>query len=153
MQETFGDLLVTSNLEKNEKSLPSPQQLKRKIILKHKKLPDGEDESSFLIPSPIMSGASNLDTDLRSTVKNGIMYLEDPVDKEWNAHFFVLTPDKLYYTDVYHSEEVLEIWVVMTTSKAISECRVVLLKSIIIITLIHKKKLGYILNFMIVYVA
>lgn len=43
--------------------------------------------------------------DLRNTVKNGILYLEDPVDKEWNPHFFVLTQNKLFYTDSYHGAE------------------------------------------------
>lgn len=39
--------------------------------------------------------------DLRSSVRNGIMYLEDPVDKEWNPHFFVLSQSKLFYTESY----------------------------------------------------
>lgn len=38
-------MLVTQYLDKNETQLPSPEQLKRRIILKHKKLPDGADES------------------------------------------------------------------------------------------------------------
>lgn len=43
--------------------------------------------------------------DLRNTVKNGILYLEDPVDKEWNPHFFVLTQNKLFYTDSFQNEQ------------------------------------------------
>lgn len=43
--------------------------------------------------------------DLRNTVKNGILYLEDPVDKEWNPHFFVLTQHKLFYTDSFQNEQ------------------------------------------------
>lgn len=43
--------------------------------------------------------------DLRTTVKNGVLYLEDPVDKEWNPHFFVLTQNKLFYTDSFHGDE------------------------------------------------
>jgi phosphatidylinositol phospholipase C gamma-1 len=46
--------------------------------------------------------------DLRNTIRNGIMYLEDPVDKEWNPHFFVLTQHKLFYTDSFHSEQETE---------------------------------------------
>lgn len=42
--------------------------------------------------------------DLRNTVKNGVLYLEDPVDKEWNPHFFVLTHNKLFYTDSFHGD-------------------------------------------------
>lgn len=44
------------------------------------------------------------DMDLRNTVKNGVLYLEDPVDKEWNPHFFVLTQNKLFYTDSFHGD-------------------------------------------------
>jgi hypothetical protein len=43
--------------------------------------------------------------DLRNTMKNGILYLEDPVDKEWNPHFFVLTQHKLFYTDSFQNEQ------------------------------------------------
>ena len=46
--------------------------------------------------------------DLRNTIKNGIMYLEDPVDKEWNPHFFVLTQHKLFYTDSFQNEQEAE---------------------------------------------
>lgn len=41
-----------------------------------------------------------LDTDLRNTKKNGVLYLEDPLEKEWRPHFFVLSGNKLYYTDL-----------------------------------------------------
>ena len=32
-------------------------------------------------------------------MKNGIMYLEDPVDNEWLPHFFVLNKSRLHYTE------------------------------------------------------
>ncbi|XP_044272158.1 1-phosphatidylinositol 4,5-bisphosphate phosphodiesterase gamma-1 isoform X2 [Tribolium madens] len=100
MQEVFGESLLTHPVEKNEKQLPSPYQLRRKIILKHKKLPEGQDESSsFLIRN------EGSEMDLRSSFRNGIMYLEDPVDKEWNPHFFVLTENKLFYTDSYKPDQ------------------------------------------------
>lgn len=40
------------------------------------------------------------DTDLRNTKKNGVLYLEDSLEKEWRPHFFVLSGNKLYYTDL-----------------------------------------------------
>jgi phosphatidylinositol phospholipase C gamma-1 len=49
MQEVFGEMLVVHPVERNETQLPSPHQLRRRIILKHKKLPDGEDEASFFV--------------------------------------------------------------------------------------------------------
>ena len=51
MQEVFGDLLLTQPIDKNETKLPSPNQLKNKIILKHKKLPEGSEEDSICIQS------------------------------------------------------------------------------------------------------
>lgn len=97
MQKVFGDMLLVQSVDKNENTLPSPYALRRKILLKHKKLPDGVDESSFVI----RSDESRQEMDLRNTIKNGILYLEDSVDNEWNPHFFVLTQQKLYYTDTF----------------------------------------------------
>lgn len=51
MQEVFGDLLLTQPIDKSETKLPSPHQLKNKIILKHKKLPEGTEEDSICIQS------------------------------------------------------------------------------------------------------
>lgn len=102
MMEVFGDMLLIHPVEKNETKLPSPYQLRRKIILKHKKLPEGQDECSVLIQN------DDREMDLRNTVKNGIMFLEDPVDKEWNPHFFVLTKTKLCYTDSHRTVQEIE---------------------------------------------
>ncbi|XP_058803649.1 1-phosphatidylinositol 4,5-bisphosphate phosphodiesterase gamma-1 [Phymastichus coffea] len=97
MQDVFGDMLLVQPIDKNESCLPSPYSLRRKILLKHKKLPDGVDESAFII----RNDDCRQEMDLRNTIKNGILYLEDPVDREWNQHFFVLTQQKLYYTDTF----------------------------------------------------
>lgn len=104
MQEVFGDTLLAQPADKNEAALPSPYALRRKILLKHKKLPDGVDESSFVV----RSDDSKQEMDLRNTVKNGILYLEDPVDREWNPHFFVLTEQKLFYTDTFSRAQEME---------------------------------------------
>ncbi|XP_077301392.1 small wing phospholipase C gamma 1 [Arctopsyche grandis] len=96
LQEVFGDMLLMQPFEKNENCLPSPAQLKRRIILKHKKLPDGADESSFALRAE-----EGRDLDLRTSIKNGVLFLEDPVDKEWNPHLIVLTENKLFYIDNY----------------------------------------------------
>ena len=97
MQEVFGEMLLIQPVDKNETCLPSPFALRKKILLKHKKLPDGVDESSFII----RNDDSRQEMDLRNTIKNGILYLEDPVDREWNPHFFILTQHKLFYTDTF----------------------------------------------------
>ncbi|CAB0003270.1 unnamed protein product [Nesidiocoris tenuis] len=100
MQEVFGELLLTHPVEKNETSLPSPHQLRRKILLKHKKLPEGADDGSILFRTD-----DARDMDLRNTIKNGVLYLEDPVDKEWNPHFFVLTQHRLFYTGTFQGNQ------------------------------------------------
>lgn len=37
-------MLLTSPIDRTECQMPSPEKLKRKIIIKHKKLPDGHEE-------------------------------------------------------------------------------------------------------------
>ena len=66
-------MLISAPLDKNETALPSPDQLKRKILLKHKKLPDGADE---ILQKFEPSGAKQ-DFDIASSVKNGILYVRD----------------------------------------------------------------------------
>ena len=44
------------------------------------------------------------DMDLSNSEKNGILYMEDQLEREWVPHFFVLTDSKMYYTEV-HPEE------------------------------------------------
>ncbi|KAJ6646988.1 1-phosphatidylinositol 4,5-bisphosphate phosphodiesterase gamma-1 [Pseudolycoriella hygida] len=88
MIEVFGDMLLTNRVDKNETQLPSPHQLRRKIILKHKKLPEVEDGTT----------SKNDESDnIRSMMKEGKLYLQDPVDKSWNLYLFVLTQHKIMY--------------------------------------------------------
>ncbi len=95
-QEVFGDSLISAPLDKNENSLPTPEQLKKKIILKHKKLPDGNADE-------ILNNAANdlnrQDFDIASSVKNGILYVRDNEYFEWKPHFFCLTETKMFYSE------------------------------------------------------
>merc|ERR1719232_77384 len=91
-QEVFGDMLISAPIDKNETKLPSPEQLKRKILLKHKKLPDGANEIMNL-------DMSKQDFDVSSSVKNGILYVRDNEYFEWKPHFFVLTESKMFYSE------------------------------------------------------
>ncbi|XP_066257802.1 1-phosphatidylinositol 4,5-bisphosphate phosphodiesterase gamma-1 [Euwallacea similis] len=97
LRDIFGDMLLVRPYDKDEAVLPSPYNLRRKIILKHKKLPEGQED----MPSVFMRMESTDNMDLRNAVKSGEMYLEDPVDKEWTPHFFVLNDNKLFYTSHY----------------------------------------------------
>ncbi|KAG1709767.1 1-phosphatidylinositol 4,5-bisphosphate phosphodiesterase gamma-1 [Nymphon striatum] len=90
----FGDMLLIQPFNKDETKLPSPWQLRRKIIIKHKKLPEGSDEGFVITCSE-----EGNDVDLSNSMKNGILYLEDPIDRRWNPHFFVLNANKLHYSE------------------------------------------------------
>ncbi|XP_013381403.1 1-phosphatidylinositol 4,5-bisphosphate phosphodiesterase gamma-1 [Lingula anatina] len=116
-KEVFGDQLLTEPIDKEATQLPSPEALKRKFILKcysmntsyalkkaqsrlnlHKKLPEGAlgDEWKF---AGNVAEDSMTEADLSSSVKNGMLWLEDPVDNEWYPHYFVLTATRLHYTE------------------------------------------------------
>ncbi|CAG7730788.1 unnamed protein product [Allacma fusca] len=92
--DTFGDSLVVNQLNKTETALPSPEQLRGRIILKHKKLPEGvSDDEQFVRVEDFSK-----EMDLSNTIKNGTMYIED--NSRWQPHFFVLTKAKLLYTEM-----------------------------------------------------
>jgi phosphatidylinositol phospholipase C gamma-1 len=69
-------MLLTQPIDKDEGRMPSPSQLKRKFIIKHKKLPEGSEVGFSRIQED-----NGPDIDISNAVKNGILYLEDPIDK------------------------------------------------------------------------
>ncbi|CAK8681794.1 unnamed protein product [Clavelina lepadiformis] len=94
--DIFQDMLVRQPVSSDDSVLPSPNQMRGKIIIKHKKLSDANRQSEVLTEINQIDTA----TDISNSVKNGMMYFEEPTFKEWNLHFFVLTYDnKLVYTD------------------------------------------------------
>ncbi|XP_023227625.1 1-phosphatidylinositol 4,5-bisphosphate phosphodiesterase gamma-1-like [Centruroides sculpturatus] len=99
--EVFGDMLLTQPIDKDEVKMPSPHQLKKKIIIKHKKLPEGTDENTVFSRNEEI----NIDQDVSNAIKNGFLYLEDPVDKDWKPHFFMLTQNKMYYTEEQQNQD------------------------------------------------
>ena len=126
-EEIFGSMLLTMPVEKNETVMPSPEALRKKILLKHKKLPEGatfvsvdesappanrlDDSSSKLIMNLFFKFFLFINTilivrdlDLSNSEKNGVLYLVDKIEREWVPHFFVLSDAKLFYTEV-HPEE------------------------------------------------
>lgn len=130
-EEVFGSMLLTLPVEKNEFSMPSPEALRRKIILKHKKLPEGAtfvslddslpnisrlDDSSSMSSILILKQSCQVtsllftvrDLDLSNSEKNGILYLEDKLEREWIPHFFVLSDAKMFYTEVHPEENEAE---------------------------------------------
>ncbi|XP_071403455.1 1-phosphatidylinositol 4,5-bisphosphate phosphodiesterase gamma-2 [Centroberyx affinis] len=89
-RDVFGDKLLTEPVEQMAEQLPSPTQLKGKIILKHKKL-------------SVEGGG--LSKDFRKGEKQGDLEIWDPVDQRWNKHYCVISDDKLYYAEEYEEED------------------------------------------------
>ncbi|KAH8418954.1 hypothetical protein KR222_009605 [Zaprionus bogoriensis] len=111
--EVFGDMLLTQPCDRNESHLPSPHQLRHKIILKHKKLPQFDENASGInLPAggvnngtiaPVshrssLGGATDDSENMQKILKKGLLYFKDPVDKSWNLYQFVLTQQELIYT-------------------------------------------------------
>uniref|UniRef100_A0A1B0API1 1-phosphatidylinositol 4,5-bisphosphate phosphodiesterase gamma n=1 Tax=Glossina palpalis gambiensis TaxID=67801 RepID=A0A1B0API1_9MUSC len=111
LTEVFGDMLLTQHCDRSETQLPSPHQLRRKVILKHKKIPEFEDNASITSNTATstvsigssgsrgsISGPSDDQDSVRNILKEGMMYFKDPVDKTWNIYHFVLTQQELIYS-------------------------------------------------------
>ncbi|PVD20908.1 hypothetical protein C0Q70_19071 [Pomacea canaliculata] len=87
MKDVFGDELLTEPVDQNESVMPSPEQLKRKIIIKDRKLrtdscaAEGEDGSSG-----------------RQAGKNASLLLKNPQTGTWEQHTFGLTDTTLFFT-------------------------------------------------------
>uniref|UniRef100_A0AC34QNU8 SH2 domain-containing protein n=1 Tax=Panagrolaimus sp. JU765 TaxID=591449 RepID=A0AC34QNU8_9BILA len=79
-------------ISKDETHLPSPAALRKKIILKHKKLPN---ENEILT----VQRSDDDDPDILSKdcVKRGVLSLRNNTDYEWTKHVFVLFADRLCY--------------------------------------------------------
>uniref|UniRef100_A0A669E8K1 1-phosphatidylinositol 4,5-bisphosphate phosphodiesterase gamma n=1 Tax=Oreochromis niloticus TaxID=8128 RepID=A0A669E8K1_ORENI len=92
-KKVFGDMLLTKAVDIAADGLPSPNQLKRKILIKHKKLAEGSAYEEVSTTTPYS------ENDISNSIKNGILYLEDPINHEWYPHFFVLTSNKIYYSE------------------------------------------------------
>ncbi|XP_066090240.1 1-phosphatidylinositol 4,5-bisphosphate phosphodiesterase gamma-1 isoform X1 [Saccopteryx bilineata] len=92
-KKVLGDTLLTKPVDIAADGLPSPNQLKRKILIKHKKLAEGSAYEE--VPTSVMYS----ENDISNSIKNGILYLEDPVNHEWYPHYFVLTSSKIYYSE------------------------------------------------------
>ncbi|XP_006881592.1 PREDICTED: 1-phosphatidylinositol 4,5-bisphosphate phosphodiesterase gamma-1 isoform X1 [Elephantulus edwardii] len=98
-KKVLGDTLLTKPVDISADGLPSPNQLKGKILIKHKKLAEGSAYEE--VPTSVMYS----ENDISNSIKNGILYLEDPVNHEWYPHYFVLTSSKIYYSEETTSDQ------------------------------------------------
>uniref|UniRef100_A0A671L5N5 Phosphoinositide phospholipase C n=1 Tax=Sinocyclocheilus anshuiensis TaxID=1608454 RepID=A0A671L5N5_9TELE len=89
-KDVFQDKLLTELLEPEAEQLPSPTQLKGKIIIKHKKLNIDETFSK---------------KDLRKGDKQGELSIWDPIDERWYKHYCVIGNKTLYYAEENELEE------------------------------------------------
>ncbi|XP_044068855.1 1-phosphatidylinositol 4,5-bisphosphate phosphodiesterase gamma-1 isoform X3 [Siniperca chuatsi] len=98
-KKVFGEMLLTKAVDIAADGLPSPTLLKRKILIKHKKLAEGSAYEEVSTSTPYS------ENDISNSIKNGILYLEDPINHEWYPHFFVLTSTKIYYSEETSSNQ------------------------------------------------
>lgn len=96
-KDVFGDMLLTQVIDKNAEFLPSPEQLKHKILIKNRKLKEGGEDDGVV--------SSNNNDDLSQSTKNGYLLLEDPYDGERTQYYFVLTATTLHYGETTTTEE------------------------------------------------
>lgn len=95
-KEILGEYLLTDPVDKAATSLPSPNEMKRKIILKHKKLTLGSYEENFIASTSEIDQIGK-NQDISNTVKNGYMYLRDHGSQLWTLRYFFLTDMFLTY--------------------------------------------------------
>eukprot|EP00123_Amoebidium_parasiticum_P018148 comp24118_c0_seq1/m.43686 comp24118_c0_seq1/g.43686 ORF comp24118_c0_seq1/g.43686 comp24118_c0_seq1/m.43686 type:complete len:1454 (-) comp24118_c0_seq1:942-5303(-) len=98
MKHYFKDMLLDMMLEPNPYRLPSPEQLKRKIILKDKKNPEKKDEHEARASvvsvggQSLMSFAGALDEDVTDSL-NGNLFMQTP--DGFGSYYTVLKKDVL----------------------------------------------------------
>jgi phosphatidylinositol phospholipase C gamma-1 len=111
-KEVFGDMLLVQPIDTSAQSLPSPNQLKGRVIIKHKKLTLDESGAEIVQFTPVpkeeeTQDAESLLQDLSNSVKNGLLFMQDPISKQWQKHFFVLVKSgKLMFTEQQEREEI-----------------------------------------------
>uniref|UniRef100_A0A7N8XLA5 1-phosphatidylinositol 4,5-bisphosphate phosphodiesterase gamma n=1 Tax=Mastacembelus armatus TaxID=205130 RepID=A0A7N8XLA5_9TELE len=80
-KDVFGNKLLTEPVEQMAEQLPSPTQLKGRIILK------------------VLRVCVCVRVYLRKGQKQGDLEIWDPVDERWYEHYCVICDDKLYYAE------------------------------------------------------
>ncbi|XP_075045258.1 1-phosphatidylinositol 4,5-bisphosphate phosphodiesterase gamma-2 isoform X2 [Mixophyes fleayi] len=86
-KEVLGDLLLTKPTEASADQLPSPTQLKEKIIIKHKKLGIKGDY------------ITNAEDHKEETKLQGELFMWDPIDQKWSVRYCAIAGNKLSYGD------------------------------------------------------
>ena len=96
----LGDCLVTAPLGGSKEGVyPSPNQLKGRFIVKHKKLSVGNEDVE-------RSQDSSQDIDISASVMNGYLDVLNPYDKIWEPAYFVLNGTHLSYGSADVDDEI-----------------------------------------------
>ncbi|EHB03280.1 1-phosphatidylinositol-4,5-bisphosphate phosphodiesterase gamma-2 [Heterocephalus glaber] len=86
-KEVLGELLLTKPTEASADQLPSPSQLREKIIIKHKKLgPRGDVDV-------------NVEDKKDEHKQQGELYMWDSIDQKWTRHYCAIADAKLSFSD------------------------------------------------------
>ncbi|KAK2085521.1 1-phosphatidylinositol 4,5-bisphosphate phosphodiesterase gamma-2 [Saguinus oedipus] len=86
-KDVFGDLLLMKPTEASADQLPSPSQLREKIIIKHKKLgPRGDVDV-------------NVEDKKDEHKQQGELYMWDSIDQKWTRHYCAIADAKLSFSD------------------------------------------------------
>ncbi|XP_069822255.1 1-phosphatidylinositol 4,5-bisphosphate phosphodiesterase gamma-2 isoform X1 [Dendropsophus ebraccatus] len=84
-KEVFGEMLLTKPIEASADQLPSPTQLKEKIIIKHKKL------------GPRGDFVTKADDHKEEIKLQGELFMWDAIDQIWSVRYCAIAGDKLSY--------------------------------------------------------
>ena len=117
-EDYLGEYLLKSPISQTAHVLPSPEQLRRKIIIKHKKLPDiVNDEIDTQRNSEIHRSLSSTSEDSgyicgsedRETIVDTYqMSMEDPIKQHWRNCCFVLRPSRLEWEEEQEDDQMQE---------------------------------------------
>ncbi|CAF1155473.1 unnamed protein product [Adineta ricciae] len=97
--EIFGDSLIQAPLSPNELELPSPNKLKRKIILKDSKM-------SALLLSPQSSVEADEQSDISTSRLEGHVQLYNASKKNWVNYNYTAEKDNIYLAQVYDLQKI-----------------------------------------------
>ncbi|KAF4101228.1 1-phosphatidylinositol 4,5-bisphosphate phosphodiesterase gamma-2 [Onychostoma macrolepis] len=119
LRDVFQDKLLTEPLEPEAENLPSPNQLKGKIIIKHQKIKESdqtvkleEERGNTAVKRKLDSFKKIGNTcrirkakENRVVEKEGELCIWDPIDKRFYRHDCVISDNKLYYSEEKWEED------------------------------------------------
>ncbi|XP_043120316.1 1-phosphatidylinositol 4,5-bisphosphate phosphodiesterase gamma-2 isoform X2 [Puntigrus tetrazona] len=121
LQDIFQDKLLTEPLEPEAEDLPSPNQLKGKIIIKHQKITESdqtvklEEERGNTAVKRKLDSFKKIGNSCREKIrkarenrvveKEGELCIWDPIDKRFYRHDCVISDNKLYYSEEKWKED------------------------------------------------